>query len=91
MDSKLKRQISVHSQAKANREVATTPLFKLYQTKRASEDGLIEGSHQGVFSLYPPLGRKVANPSFAVNCWTHSISFPTKSTFLDQPKRKAGA
>src|SRR5208282_3879523 len=42
MDSKLKPQISVHCQAKANREVVTTPLFKLYQTKRASEDGLTE-------------------------------------------------
>ena len=40
MDSKLKLQISVPGQAKANREVVTTPLFKLYQTNWPSEDGL---------------------------------------------------
>ena len=34
MDSKLKPQSSVHRQAKANREVVTTPLFKLYQTNQ---------------------------------------------------------
>jgi len=43
MDSKLNPQISVHKQAKANREVVTTPLFKLYQTNRPS-DGLERGS-----------------------------------------------
>jgi hypothetical protein len=32
MDTKLKLEISIRRQAKANREVVTTPLFKLYQT-----------------------------------------------------------
>ena len=36
-DNKPKPQISAHRQAKANREVVTTPLFKLYQTNRRSE------------------------------------------------------
>ena len=42
MDSKPKPQISVFSQAKANREVVTTPLFKLYQTKWARNDRLLQ-------------------------------------------------
>ena len=34
MDSKPKPKIFVHQQAKANREVVTTPLIKLYQTNQ---------------------------------------------------------
>ena len=41
MDSKLKPKISVHQQAKENREVVTTPLFKLYQTNQPDEVGLL--------------------------------------------------
>jgi hypothetical protein len=38
MDSKPKCKTTVTNQAKANHEVVTTPLFKLYQTNRPNED-----------------------------------------------------
>lgn len=43
MDSKAKASNLCPAQAKANREVVTTPLFKLYQTNQPSEEGLSEG------------------------------------------------
>jgi len=44
MDSKLKAPNLCPSQANANREVVTSPLFKLYQTNRPSKFGLPKGS-----------------------------------------------
>ena len=81
MDSKLKPQNLCPAQANANREVVTTPLFKLYQTNRPSEDGLPErfASESGLLFLTLSPARPVeAEPG-------EDHRYPSPRASMDRP------